>query len=153
DDTTRSFVQLFLAIAMGAMLAMAAGHLRAERPLQRWIGVTFDLSVFAYAFRLWNETSGVLTHAQMLLPYVLVISSVGWFNLFVITVFGGACRLRPVQFVPLALVTVVGWTSFYFEHRNIVLYVAINVIQIALVGYTLLIIWRGWKGDLVEVRW
>jgi AraC-like DNA-binding protein len=148
----RLIEMLLLALAMGAMLSMAAAHLRARQPLQRWIGVMFDISVFSYALKLWNDCALALPHWLLFPCFILSTSSVGWFQLFVIILFDDARRLRPIHFLPAAALAVLGFANYLTLRSGVLGFAAINLIQIGLIIHVFTVLWRGWKGDLVEAR-
>jgi AraC-like DNA-binding protein len=137
----------------GAMFTMAAAMWRAPRPLVRWTGVIFDLAVTAYALKLWNDET------QLLPPYlsfpiaVLTASTVGWFWLFVMALFEDACRFRPILFAPVALLTASSLAGMYLPPEfSPWCWIVSNLISLAMTLHALVLIVRGWKGDLVEAR-
>jgi AraC-like DNA-binding protein len=138
---------------MGAVAAMAAGMWRAPRPLQRWIGVAFDLSVFAFAFKVWNDGAQLIDAATMAPVTAFAGSAVGWFWLFMMALFTDRRSVRAAHFAPVAALFVLGMGGFGApEPWQDLVWAVRNVLQLGLAAHALFVVLRGWKGDLVEAR-
>src|SRR5262245_35461090 len=95
---------LFFGVAIGAVIASAFGILRAPRPAVRWSGVVFFLAVAAYAGVIAQFTPGQygsLPRSGLLLVLdfplrLLSVGTIGWFWLFMQTLFADA-EVRPVH--------------------------------------------------------
>jgi AraC-like DNA-binding protein len=153
DDPLRSVLLALPVATAGVMLALAAGMLRTERPLVRWTGVAFMLSVGAYAVKLWNDEVHVLPDALLFVRAVIGNGGVGLFCLFVTAVFDDEERPHPGMLAAVAALTAVGVAGEYAEGAaHLWLGVITNLMRIALALAALISIVRGWKGDLVEPR-
>jgi AraC-like DNA-binding protein len=153
DDLRQTVMLAMLAISAGAMLTMAAGMVRASQPVARWTGIVFELTAAAYALKLWNDETGALTGPAHFLLISLSAGCVGWFWLFVRTLFEDQQSIRPALFIPVLAPVILSLVAIYFHPPGAVwLVVAGSLIRIGLALHILMVVTRSWKGDLVEVR-
>lgn len=146
-------LQAMLMVAVGAMLASAAGMLRAPSPLQRWIGVVFDISVAAFALKLWNDQTKLIPSEWAWPMHILTVGCVGWFWLFTMALFGDATRLRRSYFATVGVLMLFGTLDYYGPFSDQAWPgVICSLMQLAMAGHVLVMVWNGWKGDLVEER-
>lgn len=147
------FSQLLLGICAGALLAMSAAMLRAPRATARWTGFAFFFCSALFAVKLWNDATLVLPDQLRFLIGVTAMMSVGWFWLMVMALFGDIDRYRPVMFLaPLAMM---GCGIANMLHLGpLVPYVWIvgTGLQVTLAVWSMVIVVRSWKDDLVESR-
>lgn len=147
------FSQLLLGICAGALLAMSAAMLRAPRATARWTGFAFFFCSALFAVKLWNDATLVLPDQLRFLIGVTAMMSVGWFWLMVMALFGDIDRYRPVMFLaPLAMM---GCGIANMLHLGpLVPYVwAVGTgLQVTLAVWSMIIVVRSWKDDLVESR-
>jgi AraC-like DNA-binding protein len=147
------FSQLLLGICAGALLAMAAAMLRAPRAAARWTGFAFFFCSALFAVKLWNDETLVLPGQLRFLIGVTAMMSVGWFWLMVMALFGDIDRYRPIMFLaPLAMM---GCGIANMLHLGpLVPYVwAVGTgLQVTLAVWSMIIVVRSWKDDLVESR-
>jgi AraC-like DNA-binding protein len=147
------FSQLLLGICAGALLAMSAAMLRAPRAAARWTGFAFFFCSALFAVKLWNDATLVLPDQLRFLIGVTAMMSVGWFWLMVMALFGDIDRYRPVMFLaPLAMM---GCGIANMLHLGpLVPYVWIvgTGLQVTLAVWSMVIVVRSWKDDLVESR-
>ncbi len=149
----QAFSMLVLGIAVGAIIAMGFGLSRAPRALQRWVGILFAVSVAAYALKIWADMTGMLTPLQCMPLGILAMGAVGWFWLFTITLFDDLCRLRPSSLAPIMGSVAIGVFGVYFAgEKRLWVMAAFHIAQLALAADTLVVILRGWRGDLIEAR-
>lgn len=147
------FSQLLLGICAGALLAMSAAMLRAPRATARWTGFAFFFCSALFAVKLWNDATLVLPDQLRFLIGVTAMMSVGWFWLMVMALFGDIDRYRPVMFLaPLAMM---GCGIANMLHLGLLVpYVwAVGTgLQVTLAVWSMIIVVRSWKDDLVESR-
>ena len=150
---------LFFGVAIGAVMASAFGILRAPRPAVRWSGLIFFLAVAAYAGVIAQFTPGQFRTPELDLVVVLnfplrllSVGTVGWFWLFVQTLFEDA-EVRPVHLAVIAALTVVGLFAVYSPPAvSQWIWIFENLINAGLLIHAMLVVWRGWTSDLVETR-
>src|SRR5262245_52973836 len=111
---------LFFGIAIGAVMASGFGILRAPRRAVRWSGVIFFLAVAAYAGVIaqfapgqagWRPSSGLVIALNFPLR-LLSVGTIGWFWLFVQTLFEDA-EVRPVHLAVIAVLSAIGLVAVY----------------------------------------
>lgn len=147
------FSQLLLGICAGALLAMAAAMLRAPRAAARWTGFAFFFCSALFAVKLWNDETLVLSSELRFFIGVTAMMSVGWFWLMVMALFGDIERYRPVMFLaPLAMMGC--GIANMLQLGPLVPYVWIvgTGLQLTLAIWSIVIVLRSWKDDLVESR-
>src|SRR5689334_20829195 len=114
-----------LAIAAGGMLTMSIGMLRARKSMARWTGVIFEVSAAAFAVKLWNDATGIIPAPAMYPLFVLSVSCVGWFWLFVLVLFEDRQTVRPVYYLPVAVPTLLSLAAHAFAPSPIAFWCAI----------------------------
>lgn len=143
---------LLRGIAIGALCATAGGFLRAGHTLSmRIAGTLFAISVIAYVL----NSSPMLRAAlgSFGLPFTLLsLGGAGYFWLFVITLFEDRV-LTPRMFGPAGILTLVGLFGLVAKAplRNDI-WVVHNLMEAALSSHALYVVYRSWRGDLVDVR-
>jgi AraC-like DNA-binding protein len=143
---------LLRGIAIGALAASGFAFFRTSvNPSMRIAGALFFLSTVAYVV----NSSPVLR--SMLGVYdapltLLSLGGAGYFWLFVVTLFQDR-PITPPLLVPIAVLTAVGLVGIFTEPplRNQV-WIAHNLVEIALALHALFVIYDSWRGDLVEAR-
>jgi len=148
---TGDIYQLLLGICAGALLAMAAAMLRAPRPTARWTGFAFFVCSALFAIKLWNDQTMVLAPELGTLVGVMAMTSVGWFWLMVMALFGDVDRYRPIMFLAPGVMLVCGITTA-LQLSSPVVWLASTAAQVTLAVWSILIVMRSWKDDLVESR-
>lgn len=139
-------------VAIGALAATGVALFRAgTNPSMRTAGSLFILSTIAYVVNSSHELRPMLGLYDAPLTF-LSLGGGGYFWLFIITLF----QDRPISLrtiAPAALLTVVGLAGLATVPpvRNGV-WIAHNLIEIALSLHALYIIYDSWRGDLVEAR-
>jgi AraC-like DNA-binding protein len=149
-------------IAIGATIANALGVLRAPRSDVRWTGVMFFLAVAAYAGMIAQvapgqngsevpEESGLIAVLDFPLRF-LSVGTVGWFWLFVQTLFGDA-SIRLWRLAVIGVLTAIGLVAVYSTNDvSPWIWLVSNTMAAGLLVHAMLVVWRGWKSDLVETR-
>jgi AraC-like DNA-binding protein len=149
---------VLLGIAIGAMLANAIGIWRAPRSAARWTGTIFFLAVAAFAVIVAQVEPGQPGSRRQLpiifdLPLnLLAFGAVGWFWLCVQTLFEDT-KVQPWQLAVVGALIAIGLAAVY-SPADVSRWIAVaaNLIQVGLLIHAMLVVWRGWKGDLVETR-
>lgn len=145
---------IFRGVAIGAILSLAAGFWRggAGRSV-RVAGLLFCLSTAAYAINSSGLARDTLTSPFVYwLVHFPSLGGVGFFWLFVITLFEDR-PLTPALFGPPALLTIIGLIgNFIRAPASHPLWIGHNLIEACFCGHALFVVFRGWRGDLVEER-
>jgi AraC-like DNA-binding protein len=153
SDPRQTVMLALLMVTVGAMLTMAAGISRAPQPVARWTGIVFEVSAAAYAAKLWNDETALLGPVAEFFVLALSYGTVGWFWLFVLTLFEDRKSTRPILLVPVLAPVVLGLIAWYSPPDiSRWLFVTSSLIRIGLGIAVIRIVTRSWKGDLVEVR-
>jgi AraC-like DNA-binding protein len=146
-------VELLLrGIAIGAVAATAVAFFRSRASFSvRVAGLLFCLSVIAYVV----NSSDVLRSgpSALTLPmWMLALGGGGYFWLFVVTLFEDQ-RLSALTLAPAAVLTGVGGIGIVtpMPEKEWV-WIIHNLVEIALALHALFVIYRSWRGDLVESR-
>lgn len=150
---TGDFTQLLLGVCAGAMLAMAAAMLRAPRPAARWTGFAFFLTSAFFAVKLWNDGTGALAPELRAFISIVAMTSVGWFWLMVMALFGDLERYRPAMFIAPAAMGLCGILNVLkLDGVSLVAHLFGMGLMSTLAIWSIFIVMRSWKGDLVETR-
>ena len=145
--------QLLLGITAGILLAMAGTMLRAPRAAARWTGFAFFFCSALFAIKLWNDQVLAMPPELAVAVGVTAMTSVGWFWLMVMALFGDVDRYRPIMFAaPLAML-LCGIANFIRIAPFIqIMWVVTTALQVTLAIWSIVIVLRSWKDDLVESR-
>ena len=140
-------------VAMGAFSVLGLAYAKSRQSAStRWINVLFFATAIGHTFE-----NCVYLRAEFPEPdplsWALSAAGTGMFWTFAVTLFEDDPKIRPAHiWIPLAslglgcLARLVG----YPENRSI--WLTYNALSVALVVHALSVIWRGWRGDLVERR-
>lgn len=138
-------------IAIGATAATAAGLWRSGRPAIRIAGLVMAASTAAYVLNstaLTRENLGVID----LLVRLLALGGVGWFWVFVVTLFEDR-PISPMSFGPGALLTGLGLINWFTRQQlESPLWIIHNLIEMVIALHALYVIALSSRGDLVEPR-
>ncbi len=152
-EMTGDISRLLLGISAGILLAMSAAMLRAPRAAARWTGFAFFLCSALFAIKLWNDQVRVIPPELAVFIGIMAMTSVGWFFLMVLALFGDVDRFRPVMFLAPAAMGLCGIANTFRTKDLIpVLWTATTLLQATLAIWAVVIVIRGWTGDLVEHR-
>jgi AraC-like DNA-binding protein len=138
-------------IAIGSLAAVSGGLWRSGLPAIRIAGLIMTASTAAYVL---NSTALTREHLGVIdLPVrLLALGGVGWFWLFVVTLFED----RPISWVtfgPGALLTALGLVGWLMrQEMRSPLWIAHNLIEVGIAIHALYVIARSSRGDLVEAR-
>lgn len=140
-------------VAVGAFAILGLAYAKSNQSRStRWIGALF------FATTIGHSLSNCV-YLRMTAPepdpvtWALSAAGTGMFWTFAVTLFEDDPKIRPAHvWIPIAalglgcLARMVG----YPENRPI--WLTYNALSVGLVGHALSVIWRGWRGDLVERR-
>lgn len=140
-------------VAIGAMAALGFGLWagRAGQPA-RLAGPLFSFSVLAYVI----NSSPLLTHAfgaALMIPiHFAALGGTGLFWLFIVALFEDRA-VSPHTLIPWALLTGIGLIG-WFAPRPVQepVWLIHNLVEAGFAAHALYLIWRSWRGDLVEAR-
>lgn len=151
--TTGEFSQLLLGLCAGSLFAMAAAMLRAPRPTARWTGFAFFFTSAFFAIKLWSDSTLALPPEARSVVGIVAMTSVGWFWLMVMALFGDCDKYRPIMFAAPAAMALFG-IGHQLPPGPIHAFVWAGSIltQGGLALASLVVVMRSWKGDLVESR-
>jgi AraC-like DNA-binding protein len=142
-------------VAIGALLAMAAGFVFAGlRQPTRLAGLMFTLGVIAYVLNsspVIHDALGSMRALDWTIHF-FSLGGVGLFWLFIITLFEDRTISVP-NLAPWFLLTFVGLLGVGVAQQNRPLvWIVHNLIETCLALHALFVVWRSWRGDLVETR-
>jgi len=150
---TGDISQLLLGICAGTLLAMAAATLRAPRPTARWTSFAFFFCSALFAIKLWNDQVRMIPPELWGVLGIIAMTSVGWFFLMVMALFGDVDRFRPAMFLAPAAMALCGFANaFRFKEFMPVMWTVTTALQATLAIWAVVIVMRSWKDDLVESR-
>jgi AraC-like DNA-binding protein len=151
-DVAPIFELVLRGVAIGALAASAIAFLRSGGGVSvRVAGLLFCLSAMAYGL---NSSPLIRMSLSSWHFPVLLLSwgGAGYFWLFVLTLFEDR-RISALTLAPAGVLTAVGIAGFVTPvPQNYAVWIAHNLIQIALSVHALFVIYRSWRDDLVEAR-
>lgn len=143
---------LLRGIALGALIVsggcIGAAALRAPTPA-RWTAAAFALAAAGHVLDNWNALRGTAIHASVP-TWILSALGPGLFWAFAITVFDDRFGWPLIAIPTLSLV--LSMLADMVPGRANELDFAYNLLAGGLVAHALIVVWRGWRGDLVESR-
>lgn len=140
--------------AVGAFVGVAIAIARPPFTPARVTGVLFCLAAAGHTLTQQpaiREALGVV----LALAWVFSVMGAGLFWAFATELFGDRPRLEPVRFVPAALLLAIGVAAVLTDGRladSSRFFLAHNLVGAALMIHVLVVIWDGWRNDLVESR-
>jgi AraC-like DNA-binding protein len=143
---------LLRGVAIGAIAASAVAFVRGGTSLSvRIAGLLFYASVIAYVLNSspsFRAAMGVFSAPVTFLS----LGGGGYFWLFVFILFEDR-RITPLTLAPPALLTLVGLAGIFASAPlRPAIWICHNLIEMALAAHALYVIYRSWRGDLVEAR-
>jgi AraC-like DNA-binding protein len=143
---------LLRGITIGSVIATAWGIARhGASPSVRIAGSMLCACVFAYVL---NSSPHIRPLLGLGLPVVSFLSwgGVGAFWLFVRTLFEDR-QINAIELAPYLVLTTIGLvTSFLPPDVQPSFWIAQNVVEVGVAAHALFVIYRSWRGDLVEAR-
>ena len=151
-DTLTSLEIMLRGAAVGALAAttIVLGRSRAS-PAVRLSGVLFAIAVIGYVV---NSSASSRAAVGDLHPIFRALSygGIGAFWAFVLAIFEDR-RLSPGLLTPFVGLTLYGIAaSFVPEGSHGVWWIVHNVIEVGLAAHALFVVYRSWRGDLVDAR-
>ena len=151
-DTAALLEFVLRGMAIGALATNAIAFLRstASRSV-RAVGVLFFVSVIAYVINS-SATLRAALSAWGAPATFLSLGGGGYFWLFVITLFEDR-KVEPWMLAPAALLTIVGIFGLVaVPPTRDAIWIVHNLIEMTFAAHALFVIYRSWRGDLVEAR-
>lgn len=138
--------------AVGALAATAIGFVRSGPGLSvRIAGLAFCISIIAYVLNSSPALREVLGIAAAPVTF-FSLGGGGYFWLFVVVLFEDR-KLAPVLWAPAAFLTVLGFAGIVAQPPlRPAIWIAHNIVEMALAAHALFVIYNSWRGDLVEAR-
>ena len=152
SDQFQMLEHVLRGIAIGALAANGVAFLRSGRSMSmRAAGVLFCLSIVAYVLNSSPTIRANLGPAAVPV-WLLALGGGGYFWLFVVVLFEDR-KIDALTLAPAALLTAIGIPGT-FAHGDVraAIWIVHNIIEMLLAAYALFVIYRSWRGDLVEAR-
>lgn len=151
-DRAVVFEVLLRGLALGALGATASGlALSAASRAVRVGGVLFCACVMAYVVSSCGPLRQLVGPARPIVQF-LSLGGVGAFWLFARALFEDR-PLTPLAVAPLAALSALGLLAMAMPRSDqLGLWIAHNLVEVALAVHVLRVIQRSWRGDLVEAR-
>lgn len=137
--------------AAGVFVALAGVIVVPPVSISRWSGALFSVAAAAHTITQlpdWQALLGIVAP----LAWVLSVTAPGLFWAFAVTLFDDRKGPLPVLALPSLLLLVIGSITLVLPTFAAVGWGAHNVAAAALFVHATLLVWRGWRNDLVEVR-
>lgn len=150
-DQTLALEMLIRGAAVGGFVMLALG-LGAGRTPARMTGALFCLAAAAHTITQCGAAFDIIGPARAP-AWVLSVMGAGLFWAFAMELFGDNARLPPLRFGPAGVLLAVGAAAIAAPTAVArMLWLAHNLIGAALMLHVLLVVWTGWRADLVEAR-
>ncbi len=148
-----AFEILLRGLAAGVTLTTGIGFLRSARPgAARWSGALFSLSVAAFAVHSGGSETRSLGPVFGSIAWSLAVGGTAYFWAFGVSLFEDR-RLDLSLFAPAAVMSMIGAIGALAPYGPAGgVWIVHNLLEVVLVAHVALVIWRGWRGDLVEAR-
>ena len=139
-------------IAIGALAAVASGLWSGgARQPARLAGLLFCIGVAAYVI----NSSPQLTQAfaPVMAPiHFAALGGTGLFWLFIVALFEDRA-VSPRTLAPWTLLTIIGLIGWFApKSAQETVWLIHNLVEAGFAAHALYVIWRSWRGDLVETR-
>jgi AraC-like DNA-binding protein len=139
-------------VALGALCATAIGFVRTGPSISiRVAGLLFCVSVMGYVL----TSSAALRDAEgpaAMFIRLLSMGGGGYFWLFVLVLFDDH-EIKPQFLVPAAFLTTLGLVAYVTPMPlKADLWIVHNLVEMSFAAHALFVIYRSWRGDLVEAR-
>jgi AraC-like DNA-binding protein len=153
SEAAQTWELVLRGLAIGTLWATAAaGFWRGALARSvRLAGVLFALSVIAYTLQSSAPIRDVLGPFAPVVHF-MALGGGGLFWLFIVTLFEDR-SVTPLALSPAALLTALGLVGWLWGRSDeSAVWVVHNLIEVGLAGHAMLVVARGWRGDLVEAR-
>ncbi|MDZ4868612.1 MAG: helix-turn-helix domain-containing protein [Alphaproteobacteria bacterium] len=138
--------------AVGAFIGVAIVIARSPLTPARVTGTLFCLAAAAHTLTQHPAIQPALGFAWPAV-WTFAVMGAGLFWAFATELFGDRTRLEPVRFAPAAMLLALGIMGNLADSAFIKAFLlAHNLVSAALMVHVLIVIWSGWRNDLVESR-
>lgn len=138
--------------AMGMLVLLSLRIGAGARTPARTTGAIFSLAAAAHTATQFRPIMEALGPAAPI-AWVLSVMGAGLFWAFALELFGDRPRLRPVRLAPAAALLAIGVAGRLAPDRIAwLVWLAHNLVGAGLMLHVLVVVWTGWRGDLVEAR-
>lgn len=138
--------------AMGILVLLALRIGAGARTPARATGAMFSLAAAAHVATQLRPIMEVLGPAAIV-AWVFSVMGAGLFWAFALELFGDNPRLRPARLGPAAALLVIGVAGRLApEEIASAIWLVHNLVGAGLMLHVLVVVWTGWRGDLVEAR-
>lgn len=120
----------------------------------RWVGAMFFATAIGHALANCQVLQGRLGPVEALVWLLSVLGS-GMFWTFAVTLFSDDAKLPPQRLIPPGVAVILGLAGRFSPDPSPVrgaIWFLFGLFAILLVVHAAFVIWRGWRGDLVEQR-
>jgi len=138
--------------AVGAFLGLAVVMARGPLTPPRVTGVLFCLAVASHT--LTQQPGGLARMLGVAWPAIWAFSAMtgGFFWAFATELFGDRPRLQPARLAPALLLLAIAIIAATNAGWAKGLWLLHNLLAAALMTHVLIVVWSGWRNDLVESR-
>jgi AraC-like DNA-binding protein len=137
--------------AVGCYVLLAVSIGRGEHTPTRISAFLFCLAAAAHTLTQSRDALAILGVAR--LPILtLSVAAAGLFWAFAFELFDDSKRRALLRFVPALALLAIALAAVLFPSARRELWLLHNFLGAALMVHVLLIVWTGWKGDLIEAR-
>lgn len=149
---TQNLELLFRGAAAGVFVLLALRVGAGPRTPARLTGALFSLAAAAHT--LTQSPAAMASLGVFQAPvWILSVMGAGLFWAFALELFGDHPRLAPIRLLPAGTLLVIGSATLLAPPEVArALWLAHNLFGAALMVHVLVVVWSGWRGDLVEVR-
>ncbi len=141
--------------AIGVFAVMAAAMVLSSQPASpRWVGAMFFATAIGHALANCQILQGRLGPAEAVIWLLSVLGS-GMFWTFAVTLFSDDAKFPPQRLIPPVVGLVLGLAGRFSPDPSPMrgaIWFLFGLFAILLVLHAAFVIWRGWRGDLVEPR-
>jgi AraC-like DNA-binding protein len=139
-------------IAIGALAAMAGGLWSGgARQPARLAGLLFCIGVAAYVINSSPQLTSAFTPVMAPIHFA-ALGGAGLFWLFIVALFEDRA-VSPRTLAPWALLTAIGLVGWFASgDAQETIWLIHNLVEAGFAAHALYLIWRSWRGDLVESR-
>jgi AraC-like DNA-binding protein len=137
--------------AAGIFLGLAGVIARPLMPVSRWTGCGFSIAAAAHTITQlpnWRDLVGILSPVA----WMFSVAAPSFFWAFAVTLFDDRKVPLPVLSLPLFALLVVGALALTHPEMQAIAWTLHSLAAAALFLHAMLLVWRGWRNDMVEAR-
>ena len=150
-DVQNSAELLVRGAAIGVFLLIAIRIGGGGRSPARITGALFSLAAAGHTLTQFPGAFSAFGAAADI-AWALSVAGAGLFWAFAMELFGDHRRLTPWRFLPAVALLAIAVVARFFCENSRDLWLAHNLVGAGLMVHVLAVVWRGWRGDLVEAR-